>query len=225
MAALMKNEAKPVVRVDRSRRGGTAPLEIGLWVLTLGSAATLWWACSGGKWEPSPGLLLAVRGSSFDTPPTPVSENGPTEESAEPEIETRDGVPVIDFAWLAFPGYDPPELRGDNPQPVPPDQYPAAVVPYHDRPVVLEGFPLVLGMQSRQIRSFLLTRFAPGCCFGAVPVLDEWVEVQLEEGLGEFLSQYATVTVKGHLQIGEELDQDGLVKSLYRMGSAVVVEP
>jgi hypothetical protein len=56
-----------------------------------------------------------------------------------------------------------------------------------------------------------------GCCFGAMPRLDEWVEVQVGVGGGVDYIPFQAVRVTGPFEVGEVLDDYGYVRSLYRM--------
>jgi hypothetical protein len=66
------------------------------------------------------------------------------------------------------------------------------------------------------VSSFLLSRFPPGCCFGALPFPDEWIAVTLTDPVAP-LAADIPVEVTGTLEVGELLDGQGFVTSLYRM--------
>ncbi|MCB9914458.1 MAG: DUF3299 domain-containing protein [Planctomycetes bacterium] len=128
----------------------------------------------------------------------------------------------VDFARLAFDGYDPPALRGGGPALGAAD-FPPAAARLDGVEVELAGFPLVLDLEGREVREFLLTRFPPGCCFGAVPVADEWVRVVLRAPL-DAQAVPGQAVVRGRLEVGEVLDDDGGLSGLYRLADASLVD-
>ena len=67
-----------------------------------------------------------------------------------------------------------------------------------------------------------MTRYPPGCCFGALPVLDEWVQVTFPPGLELPADRDSVVEAEGRLEAGELLDPDGYAESLYRMDAEAV---
>ena len=81
------------------------------------------------------------------------------------------------------------------------------------------GYLIPTELEDGRVRRGMLTRFPPGCCFGAVPVLDEWIAVTFVEAIDRPPAGSA-FEVAGQLEVGEELDQDGRALSLYRMPRA-----
>lgn len=128
--------------------------------------------------------------------------------------------PRFDMALLTLPGYDAPELRAD-PRPLTPDDYPAAIRAHDGAEVTARGYPIVLVQARGVVTEFLLTRFPPGCCFGALPVLDEWIHVTFEAGYPAGPPEQ-TLAVTGVLELGERVDENGFAESLYRMRASRV---
>jgi hypothetical protein len=130
----------------------------------------------------------------------------------------------VDFERFAFAEYDPPELRGAAAATLAPDDFPAPVRVLHGAVVRVEGYPRAAGIEDGRVTRLLLTRFPPGCCYGALPVLDEWIDVAPAEPLeARGLPPFAAVV--GRLEVGERLAEGGGVLSLYRMSDARLVEP
>jgi len=71
------------------------------------------------------------------------------------------------------------------------------------------------------VQTFLLSRFPPGCCFGSVPVMDEWVEVEAPPGTTSLIPDLR-VEVQGVLEMGEIIGPTGFALSLYRMQAVSV---
>lgn len=180
------------------------------WVLALGVAV---WAWARGADGPTALPGPPVVGARLDEV---------VERREGPDLSVPEPGAVVDMGRLAFDDYDPPELRADAGALGVAD-FPPAARALDGRDVVLEGFPLVVDLDEGEVRELLLTRFPPGCCFGAVPVLDEWVLVELEQPLpaDEVPPQAA---LRGVLEVGEILDERGAAQSLYRMRAGRVVE-
>jgi len=131
------------------------------------------------------------------------------------------GTVQIELSDLAFDDYDPPELRGQGAGVLGPEAFPETVARLHGREVELRGFPLVTGYGDGGARRLLLTRFPPGCCFGNVPVLDEWVAVEVREGAQvDPGTGYDPLLMRGTFLAGERMDESGFVESLYRLEEA-----
>lgn len=135
------------------------------------------------------------------------------------EIDDSASIPaeggLLDMALLALSDYDPPELRAD-PEPFSKQQFPAAIGAIDGHAFRLRGFPLAADMEGEYVRTILLSRFPPGCCFGSVPVMDEWVEVAAPKGTRS-LNPDLRVEVEGVLEVGEIIGSAGFASSLYRM--------
>jgi len=131
------------------------------------------------------------------------------------------GTVTIELSDLAFDNYDPPELRGKEARALEPGAFPETIARLHEREVEVMGFPLVTGYGEEGARRLLLTRFPPGCCFGNVPVLDEWVAVEVREGVQvDPGTGYDPVRLRGTFLAGERMDESGFVESLYRLQEA-----
>jgi hypothetical protein len=83
--------------------------------------------------------------------------------------------------------------------------------------VGVAGFILTLG-EAERMHEFILLESLWGCCFGAVPELNQTIVVRLA-GDQAFDYTAAPVLITGKLEVGEER-QGGFVASLYRIVDA-----
>ena len=128
----------------------------------------------------------------------------------------------VPFARFAFDDYDPPPLRVD-PTPIEPTGYPDSIAPFHAAFVAVLGYPIVTTAEDHEITGLLLARYPPGCCFGALPVLDEWIDVTLNvPARDRVLDPTTPITVIGRLELGELVVEGGTVGSLYRLRGATL---
>jgi hypothetical protein len=151
------------------------------------------------------------RGQPLDAPAVQVSPATPPDDGG-----------LLDMALLALADYDPPELR-PGAEPYSDQRFPDTVRALQGRVFRLRGFPLAAAMDGDQVQTFLLSRFPPGCCFGSVPVMDEWVEVSAPAGVTS-LDPELRVEVQGVLEMGEIIGPAGFATSLYRM-QAISLKP
>ena len=143
---------------------------------------------------------------------------GPAPQGTLPELSVDEG--MLDPGDLMIPGYDPPELRGGRPFGL--EDFPEEVRLLDGQEVATVGYPLAVALERDRTRSFLLSRYPPGCCFGTVPALDEWIEVEAPPETDP-LDPDVPVVVRGVLEVGEDLDELGFARSLYRMRAESVV--
>ncbi len=196
-------------------------------IVLLASGGTLFWTYQGaletdwsGSSVPIQGTLLQSSAFTHDEKaPGAGRESTPRgDEKINGLIEARsDGVLRIDLSVLTFADYDPPELRSGTKVELTVDQFPPVIQGLCGERIEAQGHILATEFDGEEIQRFLLTRFPPGCCFGSMPVLDEWVEVTLPPGEEVVLSPVAVVRVTGLLQVGEKLDEAGFAESLYRV--------
>jgi hypothetical protein len=83
----------------------------------------------------------------------------------------------------------------------------------------MPGFMLTLG-DTQDIREFILVESLWGCCFGAVPDINQSILGRVKDGARADYTA-APVLVTGVLEVGEERE-GGYVASLYRLGNANV---
>ena len=174
--------------------------------------ATAGWVLRSEATYRAPAPQAAVAGAPIDDPTERRSGSNEAPDSLDRNA-------VLELEQFAFPDYDPPELRAEA-APLTAEAFPPRVRPLHGAEIRVRGFPLALDATQAGARAFLLTRFPPGCCFGSVPVWDEWIGVELASDLEDSLSPSEPVTLSGVLDVGERLDEEGFVTSLYRLRQA-----
>ena len=111
--------------------------------------------------------------------------------------------------WNQLGGF--PYVQGG---PLPPE-----VTALAGKPTAIFGFMLTLG-DSEQLREFVLVESLWGCCFGAVPDVNQTILVRLAPGTAAEYSATPQL-VTGRLEVGEERE-GGFVTSLYRLVDARV---
>ncbi len=100
--------------------------------------------------------------------------------------------------------------------PMQPTKLPAEVRAFDGKRVQITGFMNPIEFDRDGVKSFALTSIPGGCCFAAIPRLNEWVVVSMPEGVLAEYAYYDPVTIYGTLSVGE-LFEDGVILSLYRM--------
>jgi len=123
----------------------------------------------------------------------------------------------VDFERLVFEDYSPPEFRGDGAEPLRLEDFPEDVRALDGQKVQLAGFMIAVDFKDQKIEDFMLCRFPPGCCFGGVPLFDEWIDCTPTYAEDRDWSPYEMILVEGTLAVGEVVDEDGFVLSIYRM--------
>lgn len=156
----------------------------------------------------------AVAGVAIDAPPRAAAEPRPKAPIAG--AGTPESPFAVPFERLSLPTYDAPPLRPD-PRPLAAGDLPPEIAALDGKVVELTGFVLAVSADIAEVSGALLSRFPPGCCFGSIPVVDEWVDVVVAAGArGEF-PRDGMVRAVGTFAAGEVLGPDGSVKSLYRL--------
>ncbi len=176
--------------------------------------------------------LVALRGapirSAVSKPAAPEAVQSAAALDAKPKPEKASEFEEIEFAQLS--GFDyqksgsfqvaPAATQApDQAAPaVPPQQtkLPADVRALDGKRVRITGFMNPVEFDRDGVKSFALTSIPGGCCFAAIPRLNEWVVVSMPEGQLAEYAYYDPVTIFGTLSVGE-LYEDGVILSLYRM--------
>lgn len=135
-----------------------------------------------------------------------VANAGPRAAAAAPDESGYEPVTWSDLAGFPYS----PSTPG-----APAAALPESVTRLSGKKCRVTGFMMPTQMSGSLVKSFLLTRTQPSCCFAQQLSLQEWIAVQVEPGV-EIKPEIRAVTVLGTFEAGEETS-DGSVASLYRM--------
>lgn len=97
---------------------------------------------------------------------------------------------------------------------------PAAVRDLNGKDVSVTGFMLLLDRETR-ITDFVLVEALWSCCFGSPPDVNQAIIVNAAD-LGGIDFSYEPVQVIGTLDVGERLDSEGMITSVYRLRAKAV---
>ena len=128
-----------------------------------------------------------------------------------------EGVEWVDFPRLALPDYVGEPTFDDEPRPAAEDIFPPEILALDGKQVAIDGFMMPLDFKERQVTAFILSPYPPGCHFGGMPRLDEWVDSTVLDEEGVPWLAYRAIRVTGTLHVGEQIDEYGYVTSIYRL--------
>jgi hypothetical protein len=177
-----------------------------------------------------------TRGAPAGTAPEPVVQGArlDAEPAPEPPRESRklprlvekpappqEGFHPLTFDDLASYAYKLPPVGAE---PKPTNQIPQAILDLDGRRIAIRGFMIPIKVAGEDVREFVLVRNQFVCCFGVVPLMNEWLHIKMVEGHPCPYAVDIPITVFGVLRVGEVWEQ-GAVMSLYRMEGLQVLEP
>ena len=149
--------------------------------------------------------------------PEPGSGPGlqPAPEPTAPPIE--DGAPLeVTLAQLGSFPFEPPE--GQDPDPAAWDaQIPDAIRALHGRRITIEGFITPIKVAERKVVRVLFTIGHFGCCFGAVPKMNEWIVIDMAEDVAMAHAPLDPVRFTGRLEVGGLIDEQRYLYAIYHM--------
>ncbi len=151
-----------------------------------------------------------------DTEPDPVPE-GPAEVSFwDLSLYELDVDAMLD-AMLHPEEYTEEELEELS--------FPDEIGRYDGQEIVIQGYMIPGKMVLGNVRDFMLVRDLLGCCFGAQPMPDEWIDVVMHEDADAEYYQYIPVRVTGTLTFGGDQDKAGFARGVYKILATDVQEP
>jgi hypothetical protein len=95
--------------------------------------------------------------------------------------------------------------------------FPDAVRKMDGEVVRIEGYMIPLKFEDGKVKSFFLSRYMMGCCFGVLPKANEIIEVEMAEGKGAFYDAYMPFIVEGKFVIVEDGTDPEYMQSVFRM--------
>ncbi len=146
--------------------------------------------------------------------PAPVAQ-------APPAAAPGEYLPVSFDTLAGFPYEEPIPNEGEKPEDVEErrkkDQIPALVQALNGQRTVVEGWMVPMEVaDDGSVRSFVLVKTQPQCCFGDMQAMNEWVDVTMTGGKNAEFNVDMPMKVFGELEVGEQME-DGFVLSIYRM--------
>ncbi len=124
----------------------------------------------------------------------------------------------ISYETLSVPDYQGEPYFDDAEQKDPTTIFTPELLALDGKKVALDGFMNPLDFEGREVVSFLLSPYPPGCCFTGMPRYDELVDAySITEGETFQWYPYRALRATGTLRVGEQLDEYGYVLSIYRL--------
>lgn len=91
------------------------------------------------------------------------------------------------------------------------EEIPAQIIALDGSKIEIEGFMLPLEGEFENVRTFVLLKDQMACCFGVIPLLNEWVYVEVPQRKKIRSYQDELVTLRGTLRVGAKFEGDILV--------------
>lgn len=108
-----------------------------------------------------------------------------------------------------------PEKEAGAPEPE--KGIPEAVRKMHGQKVRIEGYMIPLKFEDGKVKTFFLSRYMMGCCFGVLPRANELIEVTMVEGKGAYYDAYMPFVVVGTFEVVEDGTDPEFLQSVFRM--------
>ena len=137
---------------------------------------------------------------------------------------TEKGDPILTWEDIAYYDYELPEPIDEEGVEPTNEQVPEEMMEWDGKRIGLEGHMVPLKVEKGRVYSFVLSRYFAGCCFGGVPMMNEWVEVEVADEDGAEYLPFSPIMITGVFEVGEVIDEYGYVSSVYRMRAETVVE-
>lgn len=96
------------------------------------------------------------------------------------------------------------------------EDIPSQIKALNGEKIEIEGFMLPLEGEDDNLQSFVLLENQLACCFGAIPLLNEWVYVTVPEKKKVSSYQDELVMIYGTLRVGAEFE-DGMLNGIYHL--------
>ncbi|MDP2138437.1 MAG: DUF3299 domain-containing protein [Candidatus Didemnitutus sp.] len=129
---------------------------------------------------------------------------------------------LVGFELLAAFNYVPPSYETMVPgappasaEAAPKNQIPDYVRELDAKKISITGFMLPTKFKNGKVTEFLLMKDQSGCCFGAMPRINEWIIVRMMQG-GIPPLMDIPLTLLGKLKVGE-LYEEGYLSGIYQL--------
>jgi hypothetical protein len=145
-----------------------------------------------------------------------------------PSTAGKKGFERVGFELLAAFNYMPPGYDGSGgtaavPKDAPPkDQIPDYVRKLDTQKIAITGFMLPTKFKDGKVTEFLLMKDQSGCCFGAMPRINEWIIVRMTQG-GIPPLMDIPLTLVGQFKVGEVFEE-GYLSGIYQLAGEQLLE-
>jgi hypothetical protein len=110
-----------------------------------------------------------------------------------------------------------PEKEPKEGEPEPVKGFPDEVRAMDGQKVRIEGYMIPLKFEDGAVKTFFLSRYMMGCCFGMLPKANEIIEVQMLGEKGAYYDAYMPFVVVGTFEIVEEGTSPDFLQSVFRI--------
>lgn len=118
------------------------------------------------------------------------------------------------------PGAPPPAAEKKDGEPK--DQIPDYVRKLDATKIAITGFMLPTKFKDGKVTEFLLMKDQSGCCFGAMPRINEWIIVKMTQG-GIPPLMDIPLTLVGNFKVGEVFEE-GYLSGIYQLDGEKLLE-
>jgi hypothetical protein len=119
------------------------------------------------------------------------------------------------------PGAPPPAAQPKDAKPK--DQIPDYVRELDRKKIAITGFMLPTKFKDGKVTEFLLMKDQSGCCFGAMPRINEWIIVRMTQG-GIPPLMDIPLTLVGGFKVGE-IFEEGYLSGIYQLDGEKLLDP
>lgn len=172
--------------------------------------------------EPTIAAVPAAANASASASANATENASGNEKPTGPKM-AQDGTLLLTFEDLASYTYEHPDPRTIKEGAERPKQIPDEILALKGKTVTAEGHMVPVSVKKGKVTLFVLSRYLEGCCFGQPAMMNEWVDVEMA-GDGADYFPYGSILCTGVLDVGEQLDEYGYVRSIYRMKCTKVEE-
>ncbi len=146
--------------------------------------------------------------------------------AAEPTGEKKP-YETVGFESLASfnyqpPGYESMGAAAPEATAAPRDQIPDFVRKHDGKKIAITGFMLPTKFKDGKVTEFLLMKDQSGCCFGAMPRINEWIIVKMTQG-GIPPLMDIPLTLVGQFKVGEVFEE-GYLSGIYQLAGEQLLE-
>lgn len=120
------------------------------------------------------------------------------------------------------PGYESMGAAAPDATATPKDQIPDFVRKLDAKKISITGFMLPTKFKDGKVTEFLLMKDQSGCCFGAMPRINEWIIVKMTQG-GIPPLMDIPLTVGGQFKVGEVFEE-GYLSGIYQLDGEKLLE-